>query len=151
MYQTHPCEHVKVISSCASYLLQLISEILDVAKTEASSIALNKIPLKLTELIQGVFEEVPQKHILRHGSLLAEKLRRCLVNLVTSENFTKSGYVRPGSTADIHSDRINSASLRYLLLGSQWMRRVSLFQPFRQTTSIDSDSASLNGILRLWP
>lgn len=151
---SHLVEHdrhgVEVIYQCASHLLTLINDVLDLSKIEARKMELNPVPFHLPSFLQGVVEicriRAEQKGIefvyqpatdLPIGITTDEKrLRQVLINLLGNAiKFTENGNV----TLSVNVLEINSPSevaLRFTVqdtgIGMQTDQLEKIFLPFEQ-------------------
>jgi PAS domain S-box-containing protein len=100
--------HLDIIHRSGEHLLTLINDVLDMARIEAGRMALNAVPLNLSQLLnnlEGMFRErAAQKHLLLTLDYAPDvpraihtdevKLRQVLINLLSNAvKFTQAGHV----------------------------------------------------------
>jgi PAS domain S-box-containing protein len=124
LQQTH-LDRIKIIKNSGEYLLELINEVLDMAKIEAGRISLNEVSFDLHHLLDSLQEMFQLKAQDQKLELICErspavpayistdegKLRQILINLLGNAiKFTPSGTVSLSVTADrFKGDRIGLA------------------------------------------
>ncbi len=144
---TLPAEHqdnVREILKAGQHLLQLINEVLDLAKVESGSIDLSLEPLGLSEVVQeclslvGTLADRRDIRLSHHGvegaAVRADRtrLKQVLLNLLS--NAIK--YNREGGSVRLEVQPVEADRLRILVrdtgLGIPADKRADLFQPFNR-------------------
>lgn len=146
----HDRHGIDVIYQCASHLLTLINDILDLSKIEARKMELNPVPFHLLSFLQGVVEicriRAEQKGIefvyqpatnLPIGITSDEKrLRQVLINLLGNAiKFTENGSVTL-IVEVLETNGISEATLQFTVqdtgIGMRTDQLEKIFLPFEQ-------------------
>jgi PAS domain S-box-containing protein len=144
--------YVEIFRRAGDNLLNLINDILDLSKVEASQIELERTGFSLKDLLEKVIEMVAVRAHEKHLSLVSEiapnvpndlvgdptRLRQVLLNLIGNAiKFTEAGEASLRVTLD--GDSSTPTSLRFAIsdtgigIPSEKVDRV--FEPFRQADS----------------
>ena len=143
-------EHgIDIIHQCASHLLTLINDVLDLAKIEARKLELNPQPIHLPSLLQGVVEicrvrsDKKGLHFEYHPdanlptALIGDdkRLRQVLINLLGNAiKFTDQGKV--SFQAQVKTPVVSPVQIYFAVqdtgVGIEPAEQSHLFQPFEQ-------------------
>ncbi len=154
---------IGIIHQCASHLLTLINDILDLAKIEARKMELDLKEVALSSLLQGVVEICriraeqkgvafcysPQAELPSFVSTDEKRLRQVLINLLSNAiKFTNAGTVT-FKVSLVDDDRQNanpsqSYKIRFQIedtgIGMHPEQLEKIFLPFEQVGSTDKQS-----------
>jgi len=148
-------ELLKIIQNAGEHLLTLLNDILDLAKMEAGASALLTVPVKISELVQGVLEIKRQGSSAKQLELRAEldpnlafcylldepRVRQILLNFVGNAiKFTRHGSVT------VQVERLQTTperdhlrfSVRDTGIGISAEQAARIFEPFYQVDSSSS-------------
>ena len=155
---------IRIIDQCASHLITLINDILDLSKIEAQKMELHPVPFHFDSFLEGVADicriKAEQKsiyftyesdHRLPIGVKADEKrLRQVLINLLGNAiKFTENGGVNfKVSLVDNQEEEINISSRNYKIrfqiidtgVGMSSEQLEKIFLPFEQVGSIKKQS-----------
>ncbi|WP_308873825.1 response regulator [Thiothrix subterranea] len=146
-------EHLGMIKSSSSALLDIINEILDFSRMEAGTLTLNTAPFQLRALLQDTFAPLAlrarAKHLQFQWDILADvpdvlagdigRLRQVMINLVGNAiKFTEQGDV--SVTISLQSGAPTGQvfvmfAVRDTGIGIPRDKQASIFQPFQQADS----------------
>ena len=146
-------EHLGMIKSSSSALLDIINEILDFSRMEAGTLTLNTAPFQLRALLQDTFAPLAlrarAKHLQFQWDILADvpdalagdigRLRQVMINLVGNAiKFTEQGDV--SVTISLQSGAPTGQvcvmfAVRDTGIGIPRDKQTSIFQPFQQADS----------------
>jgi len=147
-------ELAAVIAESATALLKIIDDILDVSKIEAGKLEIERVPVELVPLVEGVADTLASQAQRKQLSLVtfiapdvpaaiwsdSVRLRQILFNLLGNAiKFTSDGHVSVEVTRRAGNGSTAAAQLRFEIsdtgIGLDETARHRLFQPFVQADS----------------
>ncbi|MFZ4625931.1 MAG: PAS domain S-box protein [Rhodoferax sp.] len=147
-------QHAGEILAAGYHLLQLIKDLLDLAKVEAGQIAISMEPVEVDAVVHDCLQQMAAKAEAHHitlgyqaqpgAAVLADRtrLRQVLLNLLS--NAIK--YNREGGSVQIEVQAQDGQRLRLVVtdtgIGIPAARRAELFQPFNR---LDADGSTIEG------
>jgi signal transduction histidine kinase/ActR/RegA family two-component response regulator len=163
---SNPAEWLKIVQQSSTYLLTLIDEILDLAKTEAHKMelypSLVNLPVFMGDIFEIIAKKAAEKNILFKyealGSLPTniyaddQRLRQVLLNLLNnSVKFTDRGQItlRVSAINQVQTSNSNlppQVNLRFAIIdtgiGVSPQNVSKIFQPFQQINKLDVNESS---------